>query len=275
MSEQNIIDDSPLGKSIAAVSVYSPALLYPVPREQARQGLGISGERLPFQGVDVWTAYELSWLDGRGKPQVAMGRMVFSCDSPNLVESKSLKLYFGSLNQTRFDEVSELREVIAADLGRAAGAAVEVVLMPLADAPPISRLAGDCIDGQDIATDCYTVNSDLLHCADGELVEEQLYSDLFRSLCPVTGQPDWASVAVQYRGSPIDRASLLRYLVSFRNHAGFHEQCVERIYLDIMAHCRPERLGVYARFLRRGGLDINPWRCSDAGLPLDIRLCRQ
>lgn len=257
-----------LGINVAYPARYDAALLVPIKRANNRRALGITEDELPFCGADVWNAFELSWLDPQGKPQVARGRFIFPCTSPSLVESKSLKLYLNSLNQESFSALEDVRDRIRQDLSAAAGAEVEVLLQPFAgmqemlDAP-----TGVNIDKLDVVCNEYDVNPQLLQLVDSgaafeQVVDEVLYTDLFRSRCPITGQPDWASMTICYNGPQIDRASLLRYLVSFRLHNDFHENCVERIFCDISAHCRPAQLSVEANFLRRGGLDINPIRSS-------------
>lgn len=252
-------EDSLLGREVAYPRHYDASLLFPIPRAAARQALGI-GARLPFAGHDRWHAYELSWLDRRGKPVVATATILVPATSPSLVESKSLKLYLNSFNATGFDDAEAVRTRIAADLSQAAEGDVQVAF----GLPPFAE--GDDaidIDGLEVAIDSHgPPDSALLHADADDIADETLRSDLLKSNCPVTGQPDWASVRIAYRGPRIDRASLLRYLVSFRDHAGFHEQCVEQIFVDMMARCRPERLSVEARYTRRGGLDINPWRAT-------------
>ena len=257
--------ESSLGREVAYPTGYDPSLLFPIPRAGARAELGVAaGAALPFTGHDRWHAYELGWLDARGKPQVATATVQVPADSPNLVESKSFKLYLNSLNAARFDSRETLRARIAADLSRAADAPVTVMfgLPPLAVAGDgADEDAGGCLDTIDADFDGYgPPDAGLLQADAGTSVEEYLHSDLLKSNCPVTGQPDWASVHLRYRGPRIDRIGLLRYLVSFRDHAGFHEQCVEQIFLDLLRHCRPTQLSVEARYTRRGGLDINPWR---------------
>jgi 7-cyano-7-deazaguanine reductase len=253
-------EDSLLGREVAYPAHYDASLLFPIPRAPARAELGI-GAALPFVGHDRWHAYELSWLDARGKPLVATATITVPATSPNLVESKSLKLYLNSLNAARFDSAETLRSRIVDDLSRSAGAPVGFAF----GLPPFEADVDDatCIDGLDIAIESYgPPDAGLLH-ADGDgSVSEVLRSELLKSNCPVTGQPDWASVWIDYRGPRIDRAALLRYLVSFREHAGFHEQCVERVFVDLLARCRPQALSVEARYTRRGGLDINPWRAT-------------
>jgi 7-cyano-7-deazaguanine reductase len=269
-------EDSPLGKPAAYGDRYDPGLLFPIERAPQRAALGL-GEPLPFSGADLWTAYELSWLDSRGKPEVAIGLFSVPADSPRIVESKSLKLYLNSFSQTPFDSAAAVERAIGADLGRAFGAGVAVeVIGPRAFARlRVEELAGESIDDLAIEARDYSPRPDLLG-ASGPAVEETLVSQLFKSNCPVTGQPDWGSVQVRYRGPRIDRAGLLRYLVSFRQHAGFHEHCVERIFVDVRERCRPERLTVYARFTRRGGVDINPFRSDwERPPPAGIRTARQ
>lgn len=270
----NTTANSPLGRDTAYPAQYDPGLLYPIPRAPARAQLGIATGALPFTGSDRWQAFELSWLDLRGKPRVATATLQVPADSPNLVESKSLKLYFNSFNASRFDDAEAVRARIEADLSRAAGAPVTMAF-GLPEAAPDA--GAESIDGLDIAIDRYGPPDALLLQADaGDIVEETLHSALLKSNCPVTGQPDWADVSIAYRGPRIDRAGLLRYIVSFRDHAGFHEQCVEQIFVDLLARCAPQQLSVEARYTRRGGLDINPWRAS-AGLaaPAPVRTARQ
>ncbi len=271
------LSNAPLGHNVAYPSHYDPSLLFPIARAHNRASLQLTG-RLPFAGADIWNAYELSWLDAQGKPRVAMARFTVPADSPNIIESKSFKLYLNSYNQTRLDGARALRDRLAADLSAAAGSTVgvELILPERFGALAMGELDGDYIDDLDVEIDTYTPDPALLRCADGAAVDETLASRLLKSNCPVTGQPDWASVQIRYRGRPLDRPALLRYLVSFRDHAEFHEHCVERIYMDIMAACRPERLTVYARYTRRGGLDINPWRSNaEAAPPADMRTARQ
>ncbi|HVI59480.1 MAG TPA: NADPH-dependent 7-cyano-7-deazaguanine reductase QueF [Luteimonas sp.] len=259
--------DLPLGRTVEYPRGYDPSLLFPIARAHGRAALGLHDDAaLPFTGHDRWHAYELGWLDARGKPVVATATFTVPADSPSLVESKSLKLYLNSLNGARFDDAQAVRARIAGDLSRAAGAPVAVAF----GLPPMAGAGADeaaSIDALDVDCDAYDhPRPDYLQADDGAIVEETLRSDLLKSNCPVTGQPDWAGVRIAYRGPRIERAGLLRYLVSFREHAEFHEQCVERIFVDVMARCRPRQLSVEARYTRRGGLDINPWRASP-GLP--------
>jgi len=257
------IDHGPLGRSVGYVEHYDAGLLFPIPRAPARAELGL-GAALPFHGVDIWNAYELSWLDARGKPRVATGEFRVPASSPNLVESKSFKLFLNGCNQERFASIDALAERLRTDLSDAAGAAVGVALTPASrfGALAIAAADGESIDALDLDIDDYgPPRADHL-ASSGPVVEEALRSELLKSNCPVTGQPDWATLHVRYRGPRIDRAGLLRYIVSFRRHAGFHEQCVERIFVDLQRRCAPEWLEVHARYTRRGGLDINPWRAS-------------
>jgi 7-cyano-7-deazaguanine reductase len=272
----NTPQDSALGRGTTYPDRYDPSLLFPIARRAQREQLGIR-DPLPFHGVDVWNAYELSWLDARGKPEVAVAEFRFPATTPNIVESKSFKLYLASFNQERLASADALRERIARDLSGAAGGEVEVGLTAPSrfDTLALRELDGTSIDAEPIEIESYgPPNAALLATAPGE-ADETLVSDLLKSNCPVTGQPDWASIAIRYAGPRIDRAALLRYIVSFRNHADFHEHCVERIYTDIQKRCAPRRLGVYARYTRRGGLDINPWRSSEPGEPPNPRAARQ
>lgn len=268
----------PLGKPVAYASRYDAGLLFAIPRAPHRAGLGI-GAVLPFHGVDVWNAYELSWLDARGKPRVALAEFRIPAVSPNIVESKSFKLYLNSYNNERVAGVDGLRARLRRDLAIATGADVAVALRLPGEFAKIecSELEGESIDDCAIDIDDYGPPNaaHLRLAADAREVEESLTSNLLKSNCPVTGQPDWASVQVRYAGVAIDRASLLRYLISFREHAEFHEHCVERIFVDLMRSCAPMRLSVYARYTRRGGLDINPWRGTAAETPSNPRGARQ
>ncbi len=261
-SLENSAENSPLGREVAYPSTYTPSLLHSIPRAQSREPLGIR-EPLPFVGEDLWHAFELSWLNARGKPEVANLRIQVPCSSPCIVESKSLKLYLNSFCQTPFRSRSDVQNTIASDLSVGFRAPVLVTLLHLDQLPKAPGFPGTCLDDLDVACEDYEVDCELLTCEDSEVqVNETLYTHLFRSLCPVTGQPDWAGVMIQYRGVPIERASLLRYLVSYRQHAAFHETTVEQIFADVVHRCAPEELTVYARFLRRGGLDINPLRST-------------
>ena len=268
-------DQSPLGKASPYPDHYDASLLFPLPRDPKRHEIGIVGS-VPFLGADFWTAFELSWLNLRGKPQVAIAHITVPCESTHIIESKSLKLYLNSFNNTRLESVDAVRERMREDLSRAiwggeevrSQAGVRLLTPDLFECEPVKELEGVVIDRLDVECDTYQPTPGYLKAAFGEKpVDEVLVSDLLRSNCPVTGQPDWGSVQVRYSGPQIDQEGLLKYLVSFRNHSEFHEQCVERIYMDIMARCKPARLMVYARYTRRGGLDINPWRSSHPQLP--------
>jgi 7-cyano-7-deazaguanine reductase len=269
---------SPLGKDLPYPDTYSPGLLFAIPRAEARAGLGF-GDPLPFIGVDIWNAYELGWLDQRGKPRVALAEFRVPATSPNLVESKSFKLYLNAFAQHRVHDTDALRHMLADDLTAAAGAPVTVVLgTPTSkQSASIENLEGELIDDLPIEITNYgPPDASLLYGNPDAVVEETLVSHLLKSNCPVTGQPDWASLQLHYVGPRIGRDGLLRYLVSFREHREFHEACVERIFRDIMATCAPTRLSVYARYTRRGGLDINPFRATPGWLmPGNTRTSRQ
>ncbi len=271
-------EDSPLGKSSEYIATYTPSLLFPIPRAAKWAELGLSAATLPYQGVDFWNCFELSWLLPSGKPVVAMGEFSIPADSPNIIESKSFKLYLNSLNQSVFNSADELVTVLVDDLSAAAGKPVGVRVRSLAEvtAEGVQAAPGICIDDLDVAISNYEQPQlELLRCDAGRVIEESLHSHLLKSNCPVTGQPDWGTLVVQYRGLALDHASLLAYLVSFRQHADFHEQCVERIFLDLQRLLKPEHLTVYARYVRRGGLDINPYRSTAALAPDNRRLVRQ
>lgn len=272
-----ILQGLTLGKTSDYISSYAPELLQPVPRSLNRDELGLNAE-LPFAGEDLWNMYELSWLDSRGKPVVAVGETRVDASSQNLIESKSFKLYLNSLNQTRFASFETVQATLQQDLARCAAGKVSVRLYSLekADAQ-IYRLPGESIDDQEINVDNYQFAPELLQAAvKGETeVEETLHSHLLKSNCLVTHQPDWGSVVIHYRGKQIDREALLRYLISFRQHNEFHEQCVERIFMDLTRFCQPSHLSVYARYTRRGGLDINPFRSNWESDCANIRLLRQ
>lgn len=271
-------EHSPLGKSSEYIATYTPSLLFPIPRLAKWAELGVSADALPWQGVDFWNCFELSWLLPSGKPVVAIGEFAIPCDSPNIIESKSFKLYLNSLNQTVFESVEALQACLVRDLSAAAGKPVGVKVSTLAEVEGqgVTTLPGQCIDALDVNISNYEQpQPELLRCAPERVVEETVHSHLLKSNCPVTGQPDWGSVVVEYKGQALDHASLLTYLISFRQHADFHEQCVERIYLDLKNLLKPEHLTVYARYVRRGGLDINPYRSTGAINPQNLRLVRQ
>ncbi|WP_020653667.1 NADPH-dependent 7-cyano-7-deazaguanine reductase QueF [Massilia niastensis] len=274
----NTADQSPLGKSSAYQSQYAPELLFPIPRQQKRDELGLSGT-LPFFGVDIWNAYELSWLNMRGKPQVAIATVTAPADSPNIVESKSFKLYLNSFNQTRLAGSEALLALLREDLSNAFGAPVHVSITS-PDAFGSIRMGepdGVLLDRLDVEIDQYLPSPQLLSASHAEApVEETLVSHLLKSNCLVTGQPDWGTVQIRYAGPQIDQEGLLKYLIGFREHNEFHEQCVERIFMDVLRQCKPSQLAVYARYTRRGGLDINPWRANfSTGRPPNLRTARQ
>ena len=280
----NIPEQSPLGKPTLSAEHYDPTLLYPIPRSGKRTEIGVGAQPL-FFGADLWTAFELSWLNPRGKPQVAIAHLTVPCESPNIIESKSLKLYLGSLANMSFAAPEEIALRVRSDLSAAAWAGsdrngsvgVRLVLPELFDREAVQELDGLNLDRLDIECTRYTPAPDLLRAAVDEApVQEVLTSKLLKSNCLVTGQPDWGSVRIAYSGPQIDQERLLQYLVSFRNHNEFHEQCVERIFMDLWTHCRPVKLEVYARYTRRGGLDINPWRTSHPQAPpANVRTARQ
>ncbi len=274
ISTKNI---NPLGLEVGYESSYNPQLLFPIKRLEKRVELGLEGS-LPFIGEDIWNAYEISWLNNKGLPQVAIAEFRFQFDSENIVESKSLKLYLNSLNQSVFSDRAMLEKTIAKDLSKVTNSNVLVSLLQLDETNNIQFFKAKNIDIQDIQIDNYSYQPDILANGrekQGLPVEESLMSHLLKSNCLITNQPDWASVLIEYSGQKICEQSLLKYIVSFRTHNEFHEQCVERIYVDIMKYCKPEKLTVYARYTRRGGLDINPWRSNHLSTMENIRLSRQ
>ncbi|MGL4315471.1 MAG: NADPH-dependent 7-cyano-7-deazaguanine reductase QueF [Pseudomonas sp.] len=275
---QHPAEHSPLGKSSEYVAQYAPELLFPIPRATKWAELGLTAGKLPYQGVDYWNCYELSWLTPSGKPVVAIGEFAIPADSPNIIESKSFKLYLNSLNQSAYASQAEVEQVMARDLSACAGATVAVRVRSLdtVASEGVAVLAGRCVDELEISVSDYAhPRPELLRCEAGKVVEETLYSHLLKSNCPVTGQPDWGTLVVEYRGPQLDAASLLAYVVSFRQHQDFHEQCVERVFLDLQRLLQPEWLTVYARYVRRGGLDINPYRSTAPISPDNRRLVRQ
>jgi 7-cyano-7-deazaguanine reductase len=278
-------EQSQLGKASAYPDQYDAAQLYPIARAPNRSEIGV-GATLPFLGADLWTAFELGWLNRRGKPQVALGHFTVPCETPNIIESKSFKLYLGSFNNTRFDDVDAVQACLRKDLNEAlwrgapaqgSGVGVRILMPELFDREPVHELDGVNLDRLDVECTQYTPAPELLRAdVDQQPVTETLCSRLLKSNCLVTGQPDWGSVQISYSGPQINQEGLLQYLVSFRNHNEFHEQCVERIYMDIWRRCKPARLAVYARYTRRGGLDINPFRTSaPQALPRNVRTARQ
>lgn len=272
------LDNLTLGKKTAYYDQYDPKLLQAVPRSLNRDPLDIHSDNLPFHGADIWTLYELSWLNSKGVPQVAISIVSVDADSENLIESKSFKLYLNSFNQTKFQTWENVRSVLQKDLINCANGKVSVTLHKLNEfsQQPISHFQGHYIDEQDIEIESYEFNREYLaNSTSKEVVEETLVSHVLKSNCLITNQPDWGSVQIVYRGEKINQQALLRYLVSFRHHNEFHEQCVERIFNDITQLCKPEKLSVYARYTRRGGLDINPWRSNVLFTPEIGRLARQ
>ncbi|MGN8134109.1 NADPH-dependent 7-cyano-7-deazaguanine reductase QueF [Paraburkholderia sp. 22099] len=271
-------EQSPLGKPSAYTEQYDASLLFPIARGNAREAIGISAP-LPFFGTDIWNAYELSWLNARGKPQIAVATFFVPADSPNIVESKSFKLYLGSFAQTAFESMEVVRETIKRDVSASCGATVSVHLTAPYEFGKLQmeEFEGLSLDRLDLDADVYQPDASLLKAALNEApVEETLFSNLLKSNCPVTGQPDWGSVQIHYIGPQIDHAGLLRYIISYRNHTGFHEQCVEKIFIDVLKACKPVKLAVYARYTRRGGLDINPFRTNyNLPMPDNMRLARQ
>ena len=280
----NLPEHSELGKSSAYVDQYDASLLFPIPRLAKREEIGV-GTAPPFFGADLWTAFELSWLNLRGKPQVALAHFTVPCETPNIVESKSFKLYLNSFNNTRFADAAGVQARLRADISEAAwrGAphaatvGVRLLLPELFDREDVAELDGLSLDRLDVECSRYTPAPDLLSAVfDEPPVTEVLTSNLLKSNCLVTGQPDWGSVRISYSGPQINQEGLLQYLVSFRNHNEFHEQCVERIFMDVWTHCKPVKLTVYARYTRRGGLDINPFRTSHPqAMPPNVRTARQ
>ncbi|MBG9390003.1 NADPH-dependent 7-cyano-7-deazaguanine reductase QueF [Caenimonas aquaedulcis] len=280
----NTPEQSQLGKPAPYVDRYDASLLFPISRQPKRDELGLHGT-MPFFGADLWTAFELSWLTPRGKPQVAIAHVTVPCESPNIVESKSFKLYLNSFTNTAFASADAVRDRIRADISEAvwrgapsqSSVGVRILTPELFDREPVHELDGLSLDRLDIECTEYTPDPTLLTAAFDEMpVEEVLTSNLLKSNCLVTGQPDWGSVQIRYSGPQIDQGQLLRYLVSFRNHNEFHEQCVERIFVDLRERCKPVKLAVYARYTRRGGLDINPFRTSHPiAVPANVRTARQ
>ncbi|NIA26780.1 MAG: NADPH-dependent 7-cyano-7-deazaguanine reductase QueF [Desulfobulbaceae bacterium] len=271
MTEKN-----PLGRTTAYPEQYSPGLLYAIARTGNREALGL-GADLPFHGTDIWNAWELTWLDNDGLPQVGTAVLRVPASSPKIIESKSLKLYLNSFAMTRCASIGDVAETIEQDLSGAADTDVAVRLQRPAetDASAVAQLPGDSLDDQQISCDTYEVDATLLSANADDIVHEDLNSHLLRSLCPVTSQSDTASLLVSYTGPRIDHAGLLRYIVSYRQHQDFHETCVERMFLDILERCKPEKLTVYARYQRRGGIDINPFRSNHETDPPNLRLWRQ
>ena len=269
--------ETQLGKETAYADCYDPSLLCPIARVKARQNqFGSTSVR--FKGIDLWTAYELSWLNSNGLPQLAVAEFIIPCTSDSIIESKSFKLYLNSYIQTQFATMEAVQHQLTVDLSRAAGSTVEVILYQIAEyngIKPIAEPQGFCIDNQPVVIEDYAPCANLLAIDRESQAEETLYSHLLKTNCPVTNQPDWASIYISYKGPKMDAEGLLKYIVSFRQHQDFHEQCVEKIFVDISNHCEPQQLTVYARYTRRGGLDINPFRSSHLSMPTYFRQVRQ
>ncbi|MBQ4814318.1 NADPH-dependent 7-cyano-7-deazaguanine reductase QueF [Pseudoalteromonas luteoviolacea] len=269
---------SVLGKTTEYASQYDATLLHPIARKLNRDQISVDEKKLPFFGEDTWTGYELSWLNSKGKPQVAVATFTFPCQSSHIIESKSFKLYLNSFNQTRFDSQQTVQQHLSEDLSAAAQCQVIVKLYGPDEynCLPFTSLPGTCIDDLDIEVDTYSPSEGMLSTASDECVNETLYSHLLKSNCLITSQPDWASIVISYEGNKVCRESLLKYLISFRDHNEFHEQCVERIFCDIKRALNPSKLEVYARYTRRGGLDINPFRSTEQDTTsFNIRVNRQ
>ena len=294
----NIPTAVPLGKEVSYPQGYDASLLFPMPRVDARRTLGLASlpslakaaGDLPFQGFDLWNAYELSWLNAKGLPKVALLRLKVPCTSTYIIESKSFKLYLNSFNQTRFETVHHVFDHLRRDLAQASGAELELELVgsDQFSNENIVEFAGVDLDKLDVEIDCYQPDAAILKLkqaaldkghqltGEGSSVSEKVFSRLLKSNCPVTAQPDWACIEIEYTGPAIDHTSLLKYIVSYRMHNGFHEHCVEKIFVDILKQCAPSSLSVYARYTRRGGLDINPWRATlDVKPPVLGRSARQ
>jgi len=266
------LDNAPLGKKTAYIQQYAPNLLYPVSRELGREKIGLNST-LPFTGHDTWIGYELSWLNDKGKPQIALATFVFPCSSKVIVESKSFKLYLNSFNQTHFISSDEVKNTIQKDLTSICDCPIAVALFESTPFP-FGEMPGLCLDTLDIIVDQYEVKPELLQTGD-ECVEETVHSNLLKSNCLATGQPDWGSLAIYYKGKKIDHTSLLQYIISYRNHSGFAEHCVEQIYWDLYTLCKPDKLTVDVRYTRRGGLEINCQRSNCNHFIEQKRLIRQ
>lgn len=269
--------DSSAGKKNQVITTYTPSLLASLPRADQRQGIGVKEDALPFKGVDVWNAYEFSWLNAKGKPEAVVLQLQVPCVSSHLIESKSLKLYLGSFSQTSFKSSGDVIATIESDLQSTAMGPVSVNLLTQEHVQHggLGHFPGKNLDQQDISVSDYSLSPTHLATNSETSVRESFYTNLFRSICPITGQPDYASISVEKNGPSIDPEGLLRYLVSYREHAEFAEQVVERIFMDIVNQCSPDRLTVSGKFNRRGGIDINPYRSHEDGLPAEVRLWRQ
>lgn len=274
---EQILEQAPLGKRSSYVNTYTPSLLFPVPRQPKRDEIGIEPGKLPFRGFDLWNGFEISWLNPKGKPMIALSEVIFPCESPYLAESKSQKLYLNSFNNSKFESMEEVRFTLEKDLSQACGMPVQVKLFKINEINlQIGTLGGICLDDLDIECSKYQPDPSTLRTST-DIVEETLHTNLLKSNCLVTGQPDWGSIEISYKGPKMDRAGLLQYIVSLRDHNEFHEQCVERVFCDLNQVCKPEWLTVYARYTRRGGLDINPLRTNRDSIPQvkNLRLARQ
>lgn len=263
-------EQSELGKKTEYDPHYNPDKLFPIPRKGKRDEISVP-DKLPFFGFDLWNHYEVSWLNEKGKPVVALAEIIYGCESPNIIESKSMKLYFNSFNNTKFKDAATVQAIVKKDIEERVGAptTIHIVTFPLSQTSDLyPGLDGKCIDELDVECTSYSVDPSFL-TTENEVVQETLYSDLLKSNCLVTNQPDWGSVQIVYKGKKLNHEGLLRYIVSFRNHNEFHEQCIERIFMDIMSRCQPDELTVYGRYTRRGGLDINPFRSTQ---PIDHRI---
>ena len=275
-----VLEKLSLGKATEYISEYTPNLLQAVPRSLNRDDLALNQHSLPFTGEDVWYGYELSWLNAKGKPIVAVAEFRFACTSPNLVESKSFKLYLNSFNQTRFNSMEDVTKQLCEDLSKTSGCQAVVKLSNVDNCPALAINKANkqlhCIDELDICIDNYQYAAELLCSSSSEIkTEEYLVSHLLKSNCLITNQPDWASVYIQYKGQKINHEQLLKYIISFRQHNEFHEQCVERIFVDLMQHCHLDELTIFARYTRRGGLDINPFRSTHLSIAPQLRTLRQ
>ena len=266
-------DESPLGKSTIYASEYDPKLLFAIPRRDSRDAIGLTAD-LPFRGCDIWNAWELTWLGPNGVPRAATAEIRVPAESANIIESKSLKLYLGSFSMTEFASVDDVNAAVQKDLSQLTESDIKVALTTATGESPVEEFAGECIDSVDTKCTVYTVDASLLRSG-GDVISQSLHSHLLRSLCPVTDQPDIGSISISYHGPRIDHAGLLRYIVSYREHNDFHEACVERMFVDILERCGPEQLTVYARYQRRGGIDINPFRSNFESDPPNTRLWRQ
>ena len=273
------VHQSELGKKSQYIAEYNPDILFPISRQIKRDEIGIQANQIPFYGYDCWNHYEVSWLNSKGKPQIAIAEIIYGCHSPNIIESKSLKLYFNSFNNTKIENLEKLTTIIKKDLSTRIGDEVQIKIFNLQEAQTYYQckvLEGDCLDDLDISMETFDLNPQILK-TESMIIHEILYSNLLKSNCLVTFQPDWGSIQIEYQGPKIHRESLLQYILSFRNHNEFHEQCIERIFIDILRYCKPMNLSVMGRYTRRGGLDINPFRTTDPSqnIKFNQRLIRQ